>query len=67
MQSSSHSCALGCACGLPQPTDYIVTPPGRRPAHVQAFIDHLAGNFVLEPWAKEGWGVVGEEEGDGAG
>ena len=35
------------------PALYIVTPPGRRPARVQAFIDHLAGNFVLEPWAKD--------------
>ncbi|MDO5692985.1 MAG: LysR family transcriptional regulator [Pseudomonadota bacterium] len=36
------------------PALYIVTPPGRRrPARVQAFIDHLVERFVLEPWARD--------------
>lgn len=37
------------------PALYIVTPPGRRrPARVQAFIDHLVERLVREPWAQEG-------------
>ncbi|HRO27269.1 MAG TPA: LysR family transcriptional regulator [Azoarcus taiwanensis] len=37
---------------------HIVTPPGRRrPARVQALIEHLAGSLADEPWAQ---GVGGQ-------